>query len=111
MPRTHASPFSRPPKRLVTAWNPLGEVCTLAHNTSRSDDLLQRLVATGGVVAEVLRTTPPDRSWIEDTIVFSGQEVNSGADAASIWKLKIWRSGLLAASYSRKLFCTVELMP
>ena len=72
MPRTHASPFARPPKWRVTAWNPLGDVCTLAHNTSRSDDLLQRLVATGVVVAEVLRTTPPDRSWIEDTIVFSG---------------------------------------
>ena len=59
-------------KWLITGWNPLGEPCTLAENLEHNERLLER-VKTGSIIfGELLHTTPPDRSWIEDTLVIAG---------------------------------------
>ncbi len=109
-------------KWLVPAWNPLGEVRTLEQNASRTIDLLERLVAEGFVYGEVLRTTPPDRSWIEDTLVFAGLDQDRvlalarelGQPAITAWQdsfLTVIPTGLVddVALVTREM--VVELRP
>ena len=59
-------------KWLITAWNPLGEVCSLEQNVERTQRLITRIKAETTVFGEVVATTPPDRSWVEDTVLFAG---------------------------------------
>ena len=92
-------------KWFITAWNPLGEISSLEQNVERTDHLVARINAETTVFGEVLATTPPDRSWVEDTVVFAGGTVETmvaigracGQPAVTAWRdqyLTVYPTGL-----------------
>jgi len=56
---------------ILTAWNPVGRPSTLAENLAANDRLREAVEDLGGVVGDVA-TTPPDRSWLEDSVLVAG---------------------------------------
>jgi hypothetical protein len=69
-------------KWLISAWNPLGAPATRSANVARTERLLADLRRAGGLVSDVLATSPPDRSWVEDTVVVVGLEEEQVRDLA-----------------------------
>ena len=109
-------------KWMVTAWNPLGRVCTFDENTELNCDLLERLMSEQILFGEVLRTTPPNRSWLEDTYVFAGMDEASVRDVArafgqpafTAWRdkyLTVIPTGLVDGLETVTREVTVELRP
>lgn len=86
--------FYLPAKWLVTAWNPWGDPSTPAENRVRTERLLAELRAAGALVSDVLATSPPDRSWVEDTVVALGLPADdvlrmartAGQPAVTAWR-------------------------
>lgn len=57
---------------LVTAWNPPGNRRSLSENERLNERLRSELAEQGASIEGVVATTPPDRSWVEDTLVVTG---------------------------------------
>ncbi len=57
---------------LVTAWNPLGNRRSLSENERLNERLRTELLGQGASIEGVVATSPPDRSWVEDTLVVTG---------------------------------------
>ena len=57
---------------LITAWNPWTRPLTLDENEHATRTLIADVETFGGTVLAVAATTPPERTWLEDTLVVEG---------------------------------------
>ena len=90
--------FYLPTKWLVTAWNPWGEPSTPEENRVRTERLIGELRSAGALMSNVLATSPPDRSWVEDTVVSLGlheEDVLRIARSAGQPAVTAWRDQFL----------------
>ncbi len=95
---TMPTEFFGPTKWMLSAWNPDGAASSLAENVARTETLLDELRRRGALIAEVLATTPPDRAWVEDTVVFAGLDADTVVDVARDFgqpALTAWRDTFL----------------
>ncbi|MGE0818200.1 MAG: DUF3293 domain-containing protein [Candidatus Nanopelagicales bacterium] len=92
---------------LMTAWNPLGNRRSLSENEAANDRLRADIAARGGRVVDVVATTPPDRSWIEDTLVIAD------VDEAVLVELALdyWQPALTALSPTTFTIVATGLVP
>ena len=111
-----------PLKFLLTAWNPMGGMATYDSNESDNRSLRAGVAQAGGVVSAEFVTTPPDRSWVEETLVVEGitreQAKQFAFDfcqpAFTIWTpecLHIEPSGRMDTMWSQRFRYSTELVP
>lgn len=97
----------QPDRWLVTAWNPVGNRRTLAQNEAANDRLARDVEAAGGQVHAVVATVPPDRSWVEDTLVVSGLD----EDALIAIALDYWQPAFAGLSPTTLTVVSTGLIP
>ncbi len=66
------APVTDAARWIVTAWNAVGRECLVVENARAQDRLRERVSDLGGRVVDVLVTTPPDRSWVEESLLVEG---------------------------------------
>lgn len=109
-------------KWMLSAWSPNGDPGALEENVARTEELLDELRSRGALIAEVLATTPPDRAWLEDTVVFAGLDVETvvrvarehGQPALTAWRdtyLTVIPTGLVDDIEETTREAIVELRP
>lgn len=72
LPPPRAGSFEPILFQLVSAWNPHGVPSTLTENLAHSVELANAVADAGGEVRDVCATMPPNRAWVEDSLVVRG---------------------------------------
>ena len=67
---------------LITAWNAHGAACTLAQNDRAQQQLVSDVERAGGTLVSRAHAVPPERDWVEELLVVSGLDDDSGLDLA-----------------------------
>ena len=107
---------------LVTAWNPRGKDSTAPQNFAATGELVGQARALGAHPVRTAATLPPDRGWVEQTLVLRDIDEAAavrlgwrfGQAAVTLWRgetLTIVPTGLTDDVQRETVRCVHELLP